>query len=49
LICMRTAGFCPRVIDTKPTPGSCEIFWASAVSAKSSTFERAVYRNSKLT
>jgi hypothetical protein len=37
---IRTAGFCPPEIETSPTPGSCEIFWAKRVSAKSSTFER---------
>ena len=36
---MRTAGFCPPLIETRPTPGSCEIFCASAVSARSSTFD----------
>ena len=36
---MRTAGFWPPEIETSPTPGSCEIFWARRVSAKSSTFE----------
>ena len=34
---MRTAGFSPPLIDTRPTPGSCEIFGASRVSARSST------------
>ena len=37
---MRTAGFCPPPIETIPTPGSWEIFWARVVSARSSTFER---------
>ncbi len=34
---MRTAGFCPPLMLTSPTPGSCEIFCASRVSARSST------------
>ena len=38
---MRTAGFCPPLIVTSPTPLICEIFCASVVSARSSTFERA--------
>ena len=42
LTCTRTAGFCPPEMDTRPTPGSCEIFWANRVSAKSSTRERAI-------
>ena len=33
---MRTAGFWPPLILTKPTPESCEIFCASRVSARSS-------------
>ena len=33
---MRTAGFWPPLMLTRPTPGSCEIFWASRVSARSS-------------
>ena len=37
--CTRTAGFCPPLMLTRPTPGSCEIFWARRVSAKSSTLE----------
>src|SRR5262249_59738154 len=32
-----TAGRWPPLIDTRPTPGSCEIFWARLVSARSST------------
>ena len=36
---MRTAGFCPPLMLTRPTPGSCEIFGARRVSARSSTFE----------
>jgi len=28
-----TAGFWPPLIVTRPTPGSCEIFWTSRVSA----------------
>ena len=35
---MRTAGFWPPLMLTRPTPGSCEIFCASRVSARSSTF-----------
>ena len=37
LACTRTAGFWPPLMVTRPTPGSCEIFWARVVSAKSST------------
>ena len=37
---MRTAGFCPPLIDTRPTPGNCEIFCASVVSARSSTLRQ---------
>ena len=33
---MRTAGFWPPLMLTRPTPGSCEIFCASRVSARSS-------------
>ena len=36
---MRTAGFWPPLIETMPTPLSCEIFCASVVSAKSSILE----------
>jgi len=36
---MRTAGFCPPLMLTRPTPGSWEIFWANRVSAKSSTLD----------
>ena len=36
---MRTAGFCPPLMLTRPTPGNCEILGASRVSARSSTFE----------
>ena len=36
---MRTAGFCPPLMLTRPTPDSCEIFGASRVSARSSTFD----------
>ena len=36
---MRTAGFWPPLILTKPTPESWEIFCASRVSARSSTLE----------
>ena len=35
---MRTEGFWPPPILTNPTPGSCEIFSASRVSARSSTW-----------
>ena len=31
--CTRTAGFWPPLIDTSPTPDTCEIFWASTESA----------------
>ncbi len=34
---MRTAGFCPPLMLTRPTPLSCEIFGASRVSTRSST------------
>ena len=34
---MRTAGFWPPLMLTNPTPGNCEIFWESVVSARSST------------
>ena len=34
---MRTAGRWPPLMLTRPTPGSCEIFCASRVSARSST------------
>ena len=37
LACTRTAGFCPPLMLTSPTPGNCEIFCASRVSARSST------------
>ena len=36
---IRTAGFCPPVILTNPTPGDGEILGARRVSAKSSTLE----------
>ena len=42
LACTRTAGFWPPLMVTRPTPGSCEIFWARVVSAKSSTFWRGI-------
>ena len=35
LACTRIAGFWPPLMLTSPTPGSCEIFWASRVSARS--------------
>ncbi len=35
--CTRTAGFCPPLIVTRPTPASCEIFGASRVSASDCT------------
>ncbi len=35
---MRTAGFCPPLMVTSPTPGNCEIFCANVVSARSSHF-----------
>ena len=34
---MRTAGFCPPLKVTSPTPGSCEIFGRRRVSARSCT------------
>ena len=37
LACTRTAGRCPPEIETRPTLGSWEIFWAMRVSARSST------------
>ncbi len=37
LICIRTAGRCPPLMLTSPTPGCCEIFCASRVFATSST------------
>ena len=37
--CTRTAGFCPPLMLTRPTPGNCEILGARRVSAKSSTLE----------
>src|ERR1700687_4459086 len=37
---IRTAGFCPPLIETSPTPGSCEIFCANEVSARSSTLDK---------
>src|SRR5579864_6565081 len=36
---MRTAGFWPPLMLTRPTPGSCDIFCARRVSARSSTFD----------
>ena len=36
---MRTAGFWPPLMLTRPTPGNCEIFGAKRVSARSSTAE----------
>ena len=36
---MRTAGFWPPLMLTRPTPGNCDIFGANLVSARSSTFE----------
>jgi hypothetical protein len=36
LTCSRTAGRCPPLTLTRPTPVSCEIFCASRVSLKSS-------------
>ena len=35
---MRTAGRWPPLMLTSPTPGSCEIFCAMRVSARSSSF-----------
>ena len=34
---MRTAGFCPPLMLTRPTPLSCEILGARRVSTRSST------------
>ena len=39
---MRTAGFCPPLMVTRPTPLSCEIFGASRVSTRSSTCESGI-------
>ena len=36
---IRTAGRCPPVMLTSPTPGSWEIFCANRVSTKSSTWD----------
>ena len=36
---IRTAGFWPPEMETRPTPGSCEILGARRVSARSSTFD----------
>ena len=36
---MRTAGFCPPLMETNPTPGNWAIFCASVVSAMSSTLD----------
>jgi len=36
---MRTAGFCPPLMLTRPTPGNCDILGARRVSARSSTLE----------
>jgi hypothetical protein len=39
---MRTAGFCPPLMLTRPTPVSCEIFGASRVSTRSSTCDSGI-------
>ena len=39
---MRTAGFCPPLMLTRPTPGNCEILGARRVSARSSTLESGI-------
>ena len=39
---MRTAGFCPPLMLTSPTPLSCEIFGASRVSTRSSTCDSGI-------
>ena len=39
---MRTAGFWPPLMVTRPTPLSCEIFGASRVSTRSSTCESGI-------
>ena len=36
---MRTAGFRPPVMLTRPTPGSWDSLWARRVSARSWTFD----------
>ena len=41
---MRTAGFSPPESVTRPTPEICEIFWASLVSARSSSFVMGMVR-----
>ena len=38
----RTAGFCPPLMLTSPMPGSCEIFCANRVSARSSTCDKGM-------
>ncbi len=38
--CTRTAGFWPPLSETRPTPGTWEIFCASTESARSSTCAR---------
>src|ERR1700679_3708473 len=40
---MRTAGFWPPEILTRPTPGNCEILGARRVSARSSTFDSEIF------
>src|SRR5215510_11901426 len=37
-----TAGFCPPLMLTRPTPGNCEIFCASRVSARSCTLDKGI-------
>ncbi len=39
---MRTAGFCPPLMVTSPTPFSWEIFGARRVSTRSSTCESGI-------
>ncbi len=39
---MRTAGFCPPLMLTRPTPLNCEIFGASRESTRSSTCESGI-------
>ena len=39
---MRTAGFWPPLMLTRPTPLSCEIFGARRVSTRSSTCDSGI-------
>ncbi len=40
---MRTAGFWPPLMLTRPTPVSCEIFGARRVSTRSSTCDSGMF------